>query len=134
MFDLIHLYIWGPFNTPYVPGFRYFLTTLDDYSRHIWIVMMKSKSETSQRIKEFISMVESQFEKRVKTLRSDNGLEFIMPSYYASKGIVHQKSCVYTPQQNGRVERRHQHILNISRALMFQAGLPKKYRSYVVQH
>lgn len=79
-------------------------------------------------------MVETQFTKKVKMIRSDNGIESLLPLYYDSKGILHQRRCVYTPQQNVRVERRHQHILNISRALMFQSGLPKKYWSYSVLH
>lgn len=57
-----------------------------------------------------------------------------MSGFYASKGIIHQKSCVETPQQNGRVERKHQHILNVARALLSQSKLPNSFWSYAVLH
>lgn len=70
-------------------------------------------------------MVKTQFEKNVKILWSDNGLEFTCLSrFYYENGIIHQTSVVNTPQQNGRVERKHRHILNVARALRFQANLP----------
>ena len=47
-----------------------------------------------------------------------------MKKLYREQCIIHQTSCVDTPQQNDRVERKHYHILDVARALRFQANLP----------
>ncbi|PNY11392.1 peptide transporter PTR2 [Trifolium pratense] len=79
-------------------------------------------------------MLETQFQTIPKIIRSDNGPEFMLNTFYSSKGILHQRSCVETPQQNGRVERKHQHLLNAGRALLFQSKIPKQYWSYALLH
>jgi len=57
-----------------------------------------------------------------------------MSNFYASKRIIHKKSCVETPQQNDILEHKHQHILNITRALLFQANLPPIFWEFAVNH
>lgn len=47
--------------------------------------------------------------------------------FFLSKGVIHQRSCVDTPQQNGVVECKHRHILKIARTFRFQAHLPIQY-------
>lgn len=77
-------------------GHCYFFTVVDDYSQFYWIYLMKQKSESSNLIKSFIAYVKTQFNTCVKTLRSDNGPEFTLKTFYLTQGIIHQTSCVDT--------------------------------------
>lgn len=55
-----------------------------------------------------------------------------MKNYFQTCGILFQTSCLGTPQQHGRVEHKNQHILNVSRALMFKANLHVSFWSECV--
>lgn len=89
--------------------------------------MLKGKSDTQNCLKAFIALVETQFSVKIKIICSDNGLEFHLPDLYTVKGIIHQRTCVETLEQNGIVERKHQHLLRVARSLRFQYGFPLKY-------
>lgn len=68
------------------------------------------------------------FQTLVKTIRSHNGTNFMcLTNRFREKEIHHETSCVGTRNQNGRVKRKHMHILNIARALQFQANLPIEF-------
>ena len=126
-FDLVHCDLWGPFSIPIVDGYKYFLTIDDDFSRCIWIYLLKAKSNTQVLLPQFCAYVETQFNKKIKCIRTDNGTEFLLKEFFKSKGIIHQLSCVETPQQDSIMERKHQHILNVARALKFQSNVPLKF-------
>ncbi|CAH9100668.1 unnamed protein product [Cuscuta europaea] len=127
-FELIHCDVWGPYRVLSTCGARYFLTVVDDFSRTVWVHLMRDKGEVKNILKNFIAMTKRQFDKNVKIVRSDNGKEFIgLQEYFLLNGIIFQTSCVYTPQQNGRVERKHRHILEMARTLRFHANLPIQF-------
>ena len=54
-------------------------------------------------------------------------------NYLATNGLLHQVSCPYTPQQNGRVERKNRHVLEVGLSLLIQASMPLKYWSFAFQ-
>ena len=125
IFEKIHCDLWGSYKHVSSCGARYFLTIVDDFSRAVWIYLLVDKTEVFRMFMSFIAMVDRQFSQTVKVVQSDNGTEFkCLLDYFSATGILFQTSCVGTPQQNGRVERKHKHILNVGRALRFQANLP----------
>ncbi|KAL2228641.1 UNVERIFIED_CONTAM: Retrovirus-related Pol polyprotein from transposon RE2 [Sesamum indicum] len=129
-FALVHMDLWGPYSTSNLCGGSYVLTLLDDHSRCLWTFIIKQKSQVPSILKQFSSLVQNQFNHRIKILRSDNGSEFLTHECQllcSTLGIVHQTSCTYTPQQNGRIERKHRHLLDVARALLFQASLPIRF-------
>ncbi|WVZ08327.1 hypothetical protein V8G54_021673 [Vigna mungo] len=126
--------IWGPLNTVSIHGHKYFLTLVDDFSRFTWVYLLKSKAEVKIVLPNFIHLIENQFDIKLKRLRSDHGKEFFLTDFFSSKGIFHETSCIESPPQNGIVERKHQHILNVARALLFQSHLPSVFWSFAIRH
>ena len=95
---------------------------------------LKQKSKVVKILEDFVVFIQTEFEIGIKVIRSDNGIEFFMTNFFSNKGIIHQTSCVNTPQQNSIVERKHGHLLNVARTLMIQSHLLKIYLSYFVIH
>ena len=76
-FELIHSDVWGPAPTKSYNDFRYFVIFIDDFSRATWLYLLKSKSEVFLCFQEFVSLIENQFNTKIKIFRSDNGTEFV---------------------------------------------------------
>lgn len=125
--------LWGPYRHKTHNNCNMFLTIVEDKSKTTWIFLLSDKSMVSSNIKNFMTYVENQFNTSIKVIRSNNGSEFLnkdLQAWLSVKGVVHQTACVYTPQQNGLVERKHRSLLNISRALRFKSFVPIHYWGY----
>ncbi|KAL0445585.1 UNVERIFIED_CONTAM: hypothetical protein Slati_1686400 [Sesamum latifolium] len=77
LLDLIHSDVYGPLNTQTRGGFSYFVIFTDDHSRYGYVYLMRYKSETFGRFKKFRLEVQNQTGRKIKTLRSDRGLEYL---------------------------------------------------------
>ncbi|KAJ7969877.1 Retrovirus-related Pol polyprotein from transposon TNT 1-94 [Quillaja saponaria] len=91
---------------------------------------MRAKNEVFQCFQMFHKLICTQFDAKVKVLRSDNSTEYKEGSfqkYLCDHGILHQTSCVNTPAQNGVAERKNRHLLEVARSLMFTMNVPKIY-------
>ncbi|KAI0498246.1 hypothetical protein KFK09_021487 [Dendrobium nobile] len=128
--ELIHSDVWGPSPILSMQSYRYYVLFVDDFSPYSWVFPLYNKSEVCSTFLRFKQMVELQFQTKIKILRTDRGGEYmssVFQTHLQNFGIVHQTSCPYTPQQNGVSERKHRHIVETMRALLFDAHLPGKF-------
>jgi transposase InsO family protein len=125
---LIHLDVVGELPPPGADGERYMLTVLDDFSRCGDSMALSSKSQVGGSVKTIILYLENQTGHNVKVVRSDRGSEFVnadLLEFFNSKGIRHETSAPYTPQQNGRAERFNRSLKRKVRILLLQAEAPQ---------
>ena len=75
-------------------------------------------------------MIERQTGRKLETLRSDNGMENVCAgrtNFMTEKGIKHQLTVQYTPEQNGIAERCNRTLCTKARSMLADAKLDKKF-------
>ena len=89
---------------------------------------MKVKSEAKEIFIQFHAFAERQFNCKIKTLHIDWGGEFrsLLP-LLNHLGICFHHPHPHTHEQNGKVERKHRHVVETGLTLLAQASLPLKY-------
>lgn len=130
LLELVHSDLCGPFEVASIGGSRYFITFIDDASRKVFIYTLESKDQVKEAYEDFKSMAERQTGKKLKILRSDNGREYVNGAMKASMrrdGVRHQKTCPYSPEQNGTAERMNRTIMERVRSMLNDAKLPKEF-------
>lgn len=135
LLKLIHSDVCGPMSTSARGGYGYFITFTDDLSRYGYIYLMKHKSESFEKFKEFQNEVQNQLGKTIKALRSDRGGEYLSQEFIdhlKSCGIVSQRTPPGTPQMNGVSERRNRTLLDMVRSMMSLVDLPISFWGYAL--
>ena len=125
--ELVHGDICGPISPATLGGSKYFLLLVDDYSRLMWVAMIKNKSEAFQAFVKFKNLAEAEKGMKIGCLRTDQRGEFtssIFSNFCSEHGIKRQFSAPYSPQQNGVVERRNRTVMNMVRSMLKDKNLP----------
>ena len=90
--ELMHSDGCGKLDTNSLIGAEYVLTFIDEKSRFAWAYVLKQKSEVCSKFVEWKTIIEKATGKQMKTLRSDNGGEYVAKDfahYLKSNGIRH---------------------------------------------
>lgn len=127
--DLIHTDLCGPMPVKSWSNKRYMLTFIDDHSRKIFVYFIETKDEVKKYIKDFVNMVENECEQTVKVIRSDNGTEYCnrdVSLFFRDRGIKHQLTTPYSPQQNGVAERYNRTIMEKTRSMIQDAACDQR--------
>ena len=125
--QLVHMYVCGPMPAPSLGGSRYFATYLDDFSRLSLVQPIERKSDVTALTRDVLRLWETQSGHTVQSVRTDGGGEYInnkLEEFFSSKGIQHQKTVPYTPQQNGAAERLNRTLNERVRAMLEDSQLP----------
>ncbi|KAJ0466897.1 putative RNA-directed DNA polymerase [Helianthus annuus] len=135
--QLLYADVCGPITPKTNAGNQYILLVVDDFSRYMWVTLIKTKDQVPGVLIELITRIENDFSKKVKALRTDNGGEFtshVLGDFCKHKGITRQFTAPYTPQQNGVVERRNRTILGTTRSMLKAKWLPQIFWGEAVHH
>jgi transposase InsO family protein len=106
------------------------VTFIDDFSRYVWVYFMKEKSETLSKFKKFKEKVESDVNKKIQCLCTDNGREYVsheFDTYLKKHKIQRQLTCHNTPQQNDVAERKNRYIAETCRSMLHTMNVPGKF-------
>jgi len=120
--EVMHSNVCGPFQVPLLVGNKYLVSFVDEFSRMIWIYVIKLSIEVFE--------VFIRFKANVEILRTGGGGKFtsnMFKQHCQNNGIVHEITAPYTPQHNDLAKRRNQKILNMTKSTIKGKGLPEKF-------
>ena len=133
--EIIHTDVCSPFKTTGFNGENYFISVIDDYSKIARVYCIKTKDEVFDCIVKYINEGENLTGKRVKTLRCDNGKEYLNNRFYKfirEKGIILNNCPAYVHELNGTAERFNRTIMDMASCLLAEAQVHKRYWPEIV--
>ncbi|CAI7814476.1 unnamed protein product [Closterium sp. NIES-54] len=123
---VVHVDLCGPFRVAAKDGSLYFLLLKDRKTRYVWVRPVAKKLDVLQEFMQWLAVTERQTKKSVLMLHSDQGGEFLrnqLTDFVNGKGIVHDLTWPYTPQQNGMAECEMRKVVESVRTMLLHMGV-----------
>ncbi|CAI7786628.1 unnamed protein product [Closterium sp. NIES-54] len=123
---VVHVDLCGPFRVAAKDGSLYFLLLKDRKTRYVWVRPVAKKSDALQEFVQWLAVIERQTKNSVLMLRSDWGGDFLgkkFTNFVNGKGIVHDLTCPYSPQQNGMAEREMRTVVESVQTMLLHMGV-----------
>ncbi|GKC13849.1 retrovirus-related pol polyprotein from transposon TNT 1-94, partial [Tanacetum coccineum] len=117
----------GPMRVASLNRKKYILVIVDDYSRYTWTLFLRSKDETPEVLKDFLTMIQQNLQASVISVRTDRGTWFLnktLHAFFKEEGIEHQTSTPRTPEQNRVVERQNRTLVEAAQTMLSAFKLP----------
>jgi len=135
--ELVHSDLCGKFPVPALGDGLYFVTFIDDCTRHckIYILQNKESATLARVFKEYQAWAERQSGFQLKAIRTDGGGEYTkwMEAHLKDSGIDHQTTAPHTPESNGVAERMNRTLVEMMDPMMTRARATRKLRAQAVK-
>ena len=135
-FELIHSDLKS-FPIKSYRKYKYSIVYYDDYTSQAWTINLRTKDAALTATKQFIAMVETQYQARIQNWKSDAGGEYTSKAFYEmlrDRGIKILQSVPHAHQQNGRAERLIRTLMDKAESMRLQACLPQSWWEFALDH
>jgi hypothetical protein len=121
----------GPARVRSAGGKWYFLVVVDDYSRYAWVFFLEENGETFGFVRDLVWRLRNQRHgDAIRAIHSDNGSEIRnsrFETFCHDLGFEHQFSSLYTPPQNGVVERKNKTLCEMAQTMLDEHRTPRRF-------
>ena len=121
-----------------MPGHsQYYVSFTDNHTRYTTLYLQKTKAETFASYKSYKAWLSTQFDVKIKRLRSDRGGEYLSKEFnqhLQSRGTECRVTVHDMPEHNGVAERLNRTLVERVRAMVHASGLPKNLWGKAIMH
>ncbi|GJR13934.1 putative reverse transcriptase domain-containing protein [Tanacetum coccineum] len=129
--NLLHMDLCGPMRVASINGKKYILVIVDDYSRYTWTLFLRSKDETPEVLKDFLTMIQRNLQAQVISVRTDRGTEFLNKTLHMlspkEEVVTSDFHSSRTPGTERVVERRNHTLVEAARTMLSASKLPLSF-------